>query len=187
MATEEIKPGYLRVTAMLSPFSGLSLVPEHILENAKSRGTLVHQMILAHELGLGEISPNIDINGYMQSYHQWATGKNFLPIVNRFYDDDLMITGEIDAMYEYEDGVVIIDYKTPSKESKSWPIQATGYSYLAKKAGYNVKAVEFVKLNKEGNYPTVYCYTENMDLFTKILDTYRYFFGNKNKDDFLDN
>lgn len=175
----EIKEGYLRVTEILSPFSGLSQIPEHILENAKERGTAVHKAILAIENGIGNDNLMDSIAGYMSSYHQWVDGKVLLNVPNRFYDDSLMITGEIDAIYETEIGHVIVDYKTPANESKSWAMQATAYSYLARKAGYNVIRVEFVKLDKNGKKPKVFCYKEDMDMFCKILDTYRYFFGNK--------
>lgn len=182
----EIKEGYLRVTAMLSPFSGLQNVPEYVLENAKERGIAVHQTILAIESGIGGDEPNEAIRGYISSYQQWANGKAFLECPNRFYDDSLMLTGEIDAIYKDGDDFIIVDYKTPVRESKTWAMQATAYSYLAKQSGYNVKRVEFVKLDKTGKEPKVFCYEEDMEMFHKILDTYRYFFGNKGQEIDLD-
>ncbi len=175
----DIKQGYLRVTEILSPFSGLSQIPEYILENAKERGTAVHQMILAIETGIGLSDIQDSIRGYISSYQTWSKGKVFAKPPSRFYDDSMMITGEVDAMYYHDDGVVIVDYKTPIKESKTWHMQATAYSYLAKQCGYNVKGVEFVKLDKSGNEPKVFHYQEDMGMFCKILDTYRYFFGSK--------
>ena len=183
---EEIKKGYLRVTTMLSPFSGMHTIPQHILDNACERGTYVHKKIEAYELGFSSEESNPDWEGYFQSYLKWATGKKFLPVPDRFYDDELMLTGEIDAMYQDGDSIVIADFKTPAKESKTWAIQATAYSYLAKKNGLNVTAVEFVKLEKDGTFPMVYTYRENMDLFSKILETYRYFFKQKDEDNLLD-
>lgn len=181
MHQSTIKEGYLRVTEILSPFSGLSNVPEHILENAKERGTAVHQAISAIENGIGQDGHNDSIAGYLSSYNQWACGKVFMQVPDRFYDDSLMITGEIDAMYETEDGIIIVDYKTPMKESKTWPLQATAYSYLARQNGYYVLGVQFVKLDASGKEPIIYEYKENMDLFLSILETYRYFYGKKEK------
>lgn len=45
---------YTRVTAILSPFSGLDKVPKHIVENAGRRGTKVHDICEAIVRGLGD-------------------------------------------------------------------------------------------------------------------------------------
>ena len=50
----EEKPGYTRVTEILSAFSGLNNVPKDILENAGRRGTKVHDICEAIVSGLGE-------------------------------------------------------------------------------------------------------------------------------------
>ena len=181
-----IKPGYLRVTEVLSPFSGLSKIAPLILQNAADRGTLVHKVIEDMQEGFPKEEIPDHVFGYIESYEKWAKGKIFLPKPPRLYCDELMITGEPDDMYLDGDDLVLDDYKTPLRESKTWPMQATAYSYLCKKNGYNVTRIQFVKLDKTGKAPKVFNYLEDMDMFRKILECYRYFFKEENKENDLD-
>lgn len=184
--TSEIKPGYLRVTEILSQFSGFHKIDPTILNNAKERGTIVHKIIEGIEEGFGkEQVPEIAM-GYINSYEKWAVGKDFLPSAKRFYDDELMITGLIDSIYKDGQDLVLVDYKTPLRESKTWSIQASAYSFMCKKNGYNISRIEFIKLDKNGKEPKVYCYFEDMNMFKKILECYRYFFSDKNESMELD-
>jgi len=181
-----IKPGYLRVTDILSPFSGLSNINPDVLKNAGNRGTLVHEIIEGIEQGFGkENVPEIAI-GYIESYEKWAAGKDFLPAAKRFYENELMITGLIDSIYRDGEDLVLVDYKTPAKESKTWAIQASAYSFMCKKNGYNISRIEFIKLDKTGKYPKVYTYVENMDMFLKILECYKFFFKEVDQEIHLD-
>lgn len=181
-----IKKGYLRVTAMLYPFSGMKEVPQHYLDNASERGSRVHEAILALEQGIGLAELDKNYKGYLASYELWAPGKNFLPVPDRFYDDELMITGEIDGIMKDGDDLVIVDYKTSAKENKSWALQASAYSYMAKKSGYDIKRIQFIKLDKEGNEPITFEYTEDMETFKKVLFTYRLFFKDKDEENPMD-
>ncbi len=46
----------------------------------------------------------------------------------------------------------------------------------AKKAGYSIKVIEFIRLKKTGKEPQVITYVENFDLFKSHLEAYRYSF-----------
>lgn len=184
--TSPIKSEYLRVTSILYPFSGLKGIDPAILANAQERGTKVHEIIDAFEAGIGLIDIEKYLEGYFKSYSKWAEGKVFKSKPERFYCDELMITGEIDAIYLDGSDLVIVDYKTPAKESKTWAMQATAYSYLAKKSGFKIKRVEFIKLDKTGEKPIVYTYEEDLDMFLTILKSYRYFYKNQDKENILD-
>lgn len=46
--------GFVRVTEILSPFSGLDKVPKDILANAANRGTRVHDVCEGIVKGVGE-------------------------------------------------------------------------------------------------------------------------------------
>jgi len=177
---------YLRVTTILYPFSGLKGIDPSVLASAAERGTKVHEIIDAFEEGIGLFELELALKGYFESYTKWATGKKFLKKPERFYCDVLKITGEIDAMYKDGKDLVIVDYKTPVRESKTWAMQATAYSYLAKQSGYDIKRVEFVKLDKTSKEPKIYVYEEDMDTFKKVLDCYKYFFKEKNEENILD-
>ena len=171
---------------MLYPFSGMKDVPQHLLDAASERGSRVHEAILALEQGIGLAELNKNYEGYLASYELWASGREFLPCPDRFYDDELMITGEIDGIMQDGDDLVIVDYKTSAKESKTWSIQASAYSYMAKKVGYDIKKILFIKLDKEGKEPSVFTYQEDMETFKKVLFTYRYFFKDKDEENPMD-
>ncbi len=176
-----MKDNYTRVTSILYPFSGLSKVDPHILKNAADRGTKVHEICdaLMNELGIFEMDDNI--SGYITSFSSWLTGKTFIKKPDRFYCDKLMITGEVDGIYKEGKDLVLFDIKTPVKESQTWELQGSAYSYLAKLAGYDIKRIEFIKLDKKGNEPVVFTYKENMELFLKCYDLYKIFFKNMDK------
>lgn len=181
-----IKPGYLRVTDILSPFSGLSKIDPLILQNAADRGTLVHEIIEGIEQGFPKEEIQDHVFGYIESYEKWAVGKDFLLAPKRFYENELMITGLVDSIYRDGDGLVLVDYKTPARESKTWAMQASAYSCMCKRNGYDISRIEFVKLDKTGKAPKVFNYLEDMDMFRKILECYRYFFKEESQETDLD-
>lgn len=87
-----------------------------------------------------------------------------------------MITGQVDMIIETENGAVILDLKTSSKPSKTWPLQGSAYAYMAKKEGYDIKGIHFLHLSKQGLDPHLYVYDDHFDLFSKCLDVYKHFF-----------
>lgn len=174
---------YVRVTEVLYPFSGLMKIDPAILKNAADRGTLVHQICDALIWGIPipqeiqeQISGNELIAWYTESFNKWYTDKQFFEKPERFYCDKYMITGECDGIYQDGDALVLVDFKTPIKESHTWKLQASAYYYLAKKKGYDIKRIEFVKLSREGKEPTVFVYEPDFDMFLHHLEAYRYSF-----------
>jgi hypothetical protein len=176
---DEILPGYTRVTDVLYPLSGLGKIDPAILENAAKRGKMVHDICdaLIYDFPIPEdIKNNEECKGYVNSFIQWFDNKPFTYKFDRFYCDKYMITGECDGIYQDKDGLVLVDFKTPQKESKTWPLQGSAYSYLAKKQGLDIKRIEFVQLSKTGKSPKIYVYQENFELYLKCLEIYNYFF-----------
>lgn len=172
---------YLRVTEVLSPFSGLDQIDPIVLENAARRGTNVHLALDAFIEGLPMKIEDPSYGGYLHSALGFLLKKNFVTKPKRFFDDDLMITGECDAIYKDESGLVLVDFKTSSKESKTWMLQGSAYAHLARKAGYDIKRIEFVHLLKDGKPCKIYEYEEDFELYLKCLDVYRYFFEKKGR------
>ena len=170
---------------MLYPFSGLTKVDPEVLRNAAERGTLVHQVCDAIIEGLGAVYPP-SVSGYIQSFDQWFKGKNFIQKPTRFYCDQHKITGECDAIYEEEGKLILVDFKTPLNESKTWRLQASAYSHLAKLYGLPIHRLEFVKLNKTGNAPKIFVYEEDFQFFLNCLQIYRTFFENARQESDLD-
>ena len=176
---------YMRVTEVLSPFSGLKNIPKEILDNACIRGIYVHTKIdaIISQMGCQENHELWD--KYVESFEKWMP-KDFINKPDRFFCEQYNITGECDAIYKDQEGLVLVDFKTPVNESKTWAIQGSAYSYLAKKAGYDIKRIEFVKLSKTGSKPKVYVYEENFEMFLKCLDIFKMFFKNIRQDEALD-
>lgn len=170
---------YIRVTDPLYPLSGLQFVDKEILKKAADRGTLVHSLANAimDNIGVFNVDPNIQ--GYIDSFMQWIPEKQFADRPDRFFCDELMITGECDCLYKEGEGLVLVDLKTPASEGKTWKYQLSAYAYLARKAGLNIVRVEAVRLSKAGGKPKTYVYEENFGFYLKCLEIYKEFFWNK--------
>lgn len=169
---------YTRVTEVLSSFSGLQAVDPVVLQKAADRGTLVHKICDAIIEGIGVPPVSEEIQGYVESFLKWPE-KTYLPKPDRFFCDELMITGECDAIYKENDSLVLVDFKTPRAPSKTWGLQGSAYAYLAKKAGYVISRIEFVKLDRNGKEPTILVYEDQFNDFLAALRMYRLFFKNK--------
>jgi len=173
---------YLRVTEILSPFSGMQYVDKQVLENACVRGTRVHKACEGIAKGIDGWDLPEEYQGYVDSFKKWfGRGKNFAEVEKRLYCPKLGITGQIDFIVKEPGGCIIVDLKTSQRESKSWLLQGTAYSYLAKQAGYDVKGIMFLKVGRDGSEPKQYLYKENMKLLTEVIDVYKYFYGRKGK------
>jgi hypothetical protein len=172
---------YLRVTDVLFPFSGLGQIDSLILQRAAERGTKVHAICDAIIQGIGYPEPEESILGYVESYLCWNQDKNWFPKPDRFFCDTLGITGECDAVYRENGNMVLVDFKTSSQESKTWKLQGSAYAYLARKNGYTIDRIEFVKLEKGGKPAKVFVYEEDFEMFLKCLEIYKYFFKGKVK------
>jgi hypothetical protein len=185
----DIKPGYTRVSTILSPFSGLNSIDKKVLKNAADRGTITHLAIDdIINFRLSDIPSEIErcnmvdfdyelelINNMIESFNIWAVGKKFLANVPRLYDDEFMMTGEIDILYQSDNGPVLVDFKTSASESKTWPMQGTAYAHMLKK-DHEIAGIEFVKLNRKGGAPANYFYKYDMETFKSVFETYNYFY-----------
>lgn len=169
---------YTRVTEVLSHFSGFQSVDPIVLQNAAQRGTLVHQICDAIIEGMGVPPVSSEITPYIDSFLKYGE-KPYIQKPERFFCDELMITGECDAIYKENGCLVLVDFKTSRAESKTWKLQGSAYAYLAKKAGYDVQRIEFVKLDRTGKEPKVFVYEDQFADFLAALRMYRLFFEGK--------
>lgn len=168
---------YTRVTSILYPFSGLHKIDPDILAHAADRGTRVHKTCEAIISGLGEMGCDEETSGYVESFKEWwSLGHNVVEMEKRFWCDDLEITGQVDLILQTPEGLTILDLKTSSAPSKTWPAQGCAYAYLAKKAGYPIEEILFLHLNKKGNPPKLYSYPVNDEFFLSIYRTWKHFY-----------
>lgn len=172
------RENYLRVTEVLYPFSGLNNVDADVLRRAADRGTKVHKICEGIAAGLGEYGVDDEAWGYVESFKQWwGEGRKVTSMEERFWDDDLCFTGQVDFILDEPEGLVIADLKTSSAPSKTWVVQGCAYAYLAKNAGYNVAGIQFIHLNKHGKAPKVHRYDFDDGLFFACLRVFLHFFA----------
>lgn len=151
----DIKPGYDRITSILGLFSGYDHVPSFVLEQAKIRGTAVHNMFEDMSTGRPVQEFNPAYNGYYESLCRWMKGKKFLFPIDRLYNDELMITGMIDGIYEDTNGLTLFDLKTSASIGKTWTEQMGGYLFLLSSQNITISKVEIIQISKQGNDATI--------------------------------
>lgn len=177
MKDKKDRENYTRVTNVLYPFSGLDSIDPSIVAHAAARGTQVHRICEGIMQGIGEHGVDDETRGYVESFKKWwSLGHDVIMMEERFWDDDLQITGQVDLILKTPDGLVIVDLKTSSRPSKTWQAQGCAYAYLAKKAKHDIKKIIFVHLNKFGNDPKLYEYPVDDSFFLDILRVWKHFF-----------
>lgn len=177
---------YLRVTEVLRPFSGVELVPKHILDNAADRGTMVHKYIEGILTGFVFHVEHDKVTPYLQSFrrfwdqskHTFERGK--MTLEKRLYCDEWKITGQSDCIVETDGRTYVIDWKSAKKEHKSWRLQGACYRYLLEVNDYeSPESVLFVKLDSNGGPPLLYkyedTYAEDLEMFFNCLEVYKWF------------
>lgn len=179
---EIIKPGYVRVSAILQQWDKFGGIDANVLARKAEIGTNVHKIIENHvkrqELEIGSQEA-----GYFASYLEWekVTKPRFVQTETRYYDDALKITGQVDAMAHFgqSEQLIILDYKTSAQpENKLWPLQGAFYHRLAcGQATEQQMRVIFLKLDKNGAFPKLFEYQVNSSIWgicLAALTTYRY-------------
>lgn len=181
MTFPESKKDYTRISTILYPFTGLEKIPQDIVEKAAERGTKVHKACESIVLGLGNFGIDREVEPYIDSFNQWwELGHQVYKVEERFYDDELKITGQADLLIQCKENssfqIDIIDLKTSYKPSKTWPIQGAAYAYLAQKNGLTINKIHFLHLSKVGKFPKICTYPVNDKLFLSVFETYNHFY-----------
>ena len=166
---------YARVGDILNLVSDFSKIPPFILERKATIGKNVHAGIAAD---INEEFPVVsnEETGYLSSYFEWkkALGVQFIQSEQRYFCEEKMITGQIDALVllNNDKTPILVDFKTSAKESKeTWPLQAYFYSYLLTKNGVIHKPkYHFIKLNKMGQLPEIFIYEFSKEIHQKCMD-----------------
>lgn len=179
-----MRENYLRVTEILSPFTGVEFVPAHILDRASERGSAVHKYIEEYLSGF-PYPLDQELQLYTDSFHKFWDGykHNFdgmeIKLEQRFYCDKLEITGMMDFVAIDGKRTYILDWKTSSTVRKSWSLQGAAYKYLLEENGYSdVDDMIFVHLKKGGKKATLHKpgnHEENLNIFLKCLELHKWF------------
>lgn len=124
---------HMRVSEILARLQNFSAIDQAILSAKAEIGTNVHKAITQSAQGQTISDLTQREMAYYDSYDLFRNEYNptYIMLEARFNDDNLMITGEIDALAKIGDDLVILDWKTSSSANKKiWEMQAHFYWYL---------------------------------------------------------
>lgn len=174
-----IKTGYTRVSSLISELSHYGNINKQILKEKARLGTFIHNkisQILEINLGTEDQTINkdaiesinneikaIDIHSdtkyYLDGFIQLCKektilSKNHIAIEKRYYNDEYMISGQIDLLTQYEDKIILIDWKTTSVlHEVAASVQMYFYKMLVEESEMvNVDECYIVQLTNFGSY-----------------------------------
>lgn len=176
-------PGYRHVTDIIDVFQKFS-IPKKKLEEAADRGSRVHEAITAKMSDEFYVESE-DTEKYIEAFANFSYKYNFEKVLvkKRFFDEKLMITGEIDCLLKFEGDPypTIVDFKTSrSENAPMWTLQGTFYKYLCDMNGIQtMNTFKFLQLG--GSYGMFfvrdYKYTdEGWDVCQAALRAHKYFY-----------
>ena len=177
----------LRVTQVLSMFSNMWKIPEEVLARKGRLGTELHGAMFDYLFngggaGIDSMTISAEAKGYLTSFHEWTKDKPFEVKLweERYTDEDLGLSGQIDAVFQVGLDNFLFDWKTAAKEDPvSWRLQGTAYIELLRRSGHTVSdTFYFLKLRKDGKRAETFAYKytmEGWETFEKALDCAKYF------------
>jgi hypothetical protein len=186
---DEIKPGYTRVSDILKPWTNFDNIPPEILERKRKIGEEVHEAIHMFNCCIPVTYEGEGIS-YFESALNWMQKFKVMIDVDhsetRLYDDELMITGKIDALvkFPHEDEMVMVDWKTSASANKKtkllWQLQGTLYHYLLMKNDYPNLSDRFlfIQLDSDSGLPKIHEFTYSSDVMNvaaSLIAAHRYF------------
>jgi hypothetical protein len=177
---------YARVSDIIRPFASFGHIDPKVLANKARIGSAVHQDI-ADDLNDEFCVTTRETTGYFNSYRKWKEEikPKFLEWETRYFCQDLMLTGQIDAVVRMPDESipVLVDWKTSAQESPTtWPMQAHLYRYLLLKNKVDVgERFLFIRLHKEGFFPCVHVYKFESNLHKKCMSAIEEFWKTDKK------
>lgn len=157
---------YSRVSSILGYFYPYkSSVPKKKIEHKRIIGSSIH---LAIEKIVTDDLPEITKHDrpYFRSFLQWqeAIQPIFSHCEQRIFDEDLKITGRIDALViiSGERLPILLDFKCIDIEMESWKYQAHFYKLLLNRAGFSTgNRMLFLGLSGKGKIAKGYNYDYN--------------------------
>src|SRR5574338_1223303 len=126
---------YVRISDILARLQSFTHIDHDVLAAKAEIGTRVHDAINkdSQDIFNDDIEKGSREQAYFSSYLLWKARENpqYLMMETRLFDDNLMITGQMDALIAGKDGPILIDYKTSAKPNlEIWNMQAHFYWYL---------------------------------------------------------
>lgn len=147
------------VTTVLAPYQDFSGVPASVLLAAADRGSRVHAICAAISRKLFVPAVPEDCAPYVASFKGWfGTAVAKTVAVELEYSCDLYgYMGHPDGIYllKGDDGLTLVDIKTPQAAVRIWKMQLAAYWHLAEKAGLDVRRALCLRLDKDGKRPRI--------------------------------
>jgi hypothetical protein len=172
---DDIRAGYTRVSSILKPLAQFVGVDEDVLKAASIRGTAIHKAIQLDAQGIPYPMP-IGYRGYFKSYRKWCDVTQFRIERSelRLYDDDLHITGGLDAIVTNGENRYLVDWKNTAAQNRDyWELQGMFYHYLAAQNGIKLhKKIMFIQLCPEGSPAKVFSFEASEVLWRQCLKYY---------------
>ena len=163
---------YARVSEILVPFSDYSRIDPVILDKKCKLGTSVHEAI-DDFLNDRFPFPLSEGWGYFYSFEKWwdQIKPTLIETEKRYFCDDKMITGQIDALISLPGSSesIVLDFKTSAQESPTWELQGHLYRYLLSPKENLSSRIFFLKLDKNGGLPKLFEYKFNSNTMAKCL------------------
>jgi len=180
---------YIRVSEILGRLQNFSGIDEAVLSAKAEIGTNVHKAIVEDTSGDFPMLKTERAWAYFGSYELWKAKEKpvFKMQVPRLYDDELMITGEIDGIIETNrhNLPLLVDWKcSASANEEIWEMQAHFYWYLLQRNGIDVSKEKmlWVNLRQSKKYiedgvakyspmlPKVYEFSYKNSVFTRCVE-----------------
>jgi PD-(D/E)XK nuclease superfamily len=169
-----IKPGYIRVSEILSQWPQFKGADPEIIRHKGEIGTEVHEAIMGFHENI-HLPVREEAQGYYTSFLMWQQqNKCELKAVGRLYCEFLKITGEIDCLVEMDNKLCLVDWKTSaSVNDKMWQLQGQFYLYLLSANKHQVSTTfYFIQLQKDGSFPKVKVYQSSKELLNVCMSAY---------------
>lgn len=183
-----IRSGYLRVSEVLSRLRDRTNINPLVLADKQDIGTEVHNNIHMDSLGVpaefnmypvrnpmtGSVNRQEERGeGYFNSYLHWKKENKPLYSImeQRLYCDNIMITGQIDALMIKNKRLCLVDFKcSHTADEEIWEMQGHFYIYLLERNGIETDSdFYFLKLDKSGKKPIVYNFFYNQNILSKCI------------------
>ncbi len=174
---------YARVSSVIKPYSDYDFDNCPFSKRKALIGTDVHQAI-SDDILEDFPSPSVEGLPYFESYEAWKECINpiFINSEQRFFDDILRITGQIDCIIRLGEEELLVDFKTSTSESPTWEMQAHLYHYLITASGKSISdRMLFVKLSPFGKVPQVFSYQFSPNILNKCKIAVEKFWENEQK------
>lgn len=173
--------GLISVTEVFSPYISWDHISPEVLRRASERGNRVHDVI-ADCMGDGFPIIDDEIRGYFEAAMKFLERVEEISLCEvRLISTAHAYTGQVDLVCRIkgDECLTLVDWKTSSVTSKSWPLQIAGYRALVHQSGSGLSIGRgmCVQLKKDGTYKINEYPNSQRDfsLFLNCLTAWRYF------------